>query len=89
MEVLNENPLVEIYDDFLSEKELDIFTMEVSKYPYETGQTVDDYGIDHDVDFKVQVDIDNVDNKIVDDFQTIIDITGLATDKKDYIAVFF
>ena len=88
VEVINENPRVELYEDFLSDKELDMFTREVSKYPYIVGTTADDSGISSDCDFKVQKDIYYKENKIVDEFLAIMDyVTGLGTDEEDYIEV--
>ena len=49
----------------------------------------DEYGDEIDVDFRVEVGIENTENKIVNDLhKTIEDVTGLATDKEDYLQVF-
>ena len=90
VEVLNEDPLVEIYEDFLSPKELDKFSGELSSYSFEPGLASNEDGTNDNVTFKVQKDIYNVDNKVVNDIQKIIDdLTGLLPDVEDYTQVTF
>ena len=90
VEVLNTDPLVAIYDDFLSQNEFDTFTSELSKYPFEIGSVSDEYGDDENVTFKVQKDIDNTENKVVDEIQKIMDeIAELFPDEDDYTQVNF
>ena len=89
LEILNKNPKVEVYEDFLSEQEIILLSKEVSKFPFETAQTLDDDGEHTEVDFRVEVMIYDSESRMVKDLQYLIkDITGLSPDTEDYLQVF-
>ena len=89
VEIINENPLVELYEDFLSLQELDILTREISRYSFQTAQTLDEYGDQNDVDFRVEVMIDDMDSKVVKDLHSKIEeVAVLSTNQEDdYVQV--
>ena len=89
VQVLNENPLVEVYEEFLSEQEVRWLSAELSQFSFEEGLASNDYGVNEKVTFKEQKDIYNSDNKVVDYIQKVFDDhTGLVPDPDDYIQVF-
>ena len=89
VEIINENPLVELYEDFLSLQELDILTRDISRYSFQTAQTLDKYGDQNDVDFRVEVMIDDMDSKVVKDLHSKIEeVAILSTNQEDdYVQV--
>ena len=90
VQVLNENPLIEVYEEFLSEQEIGKFSKELSQFSFEAGTTANNFGISENVTFKEQKDIYNTENKVVDHFQKVFDDhTGLYPDSEDYIQVLF
>ena len=83
LEIVNKNPIVEVYHDFLSDQEILLLSNEVSKFPFQTAQTSND-----DVDFRVEVMIDGIESQLVRDLHFLIDdVTGLSTDEEDYLQV--
>ena len=89
VELINENPLVELYEDFLSLQELDILTRDISRYSFQTAQTLDKYGDQNDVDFRVEVMIDDMDSIVVKDLHSKIEeVAILSTNQEDdYVQV--
>ena len=89
VEIINENPLVELYEDFLSLQELDILTRDISRYSFQTAQTLDKYGDQNDVDFRVEVMIDDMDSIVVKDLHSKIEeVAILSTNQEDdYVQV--
>ena len=66
-----------------------MLSKEVSKFPFETAQTLDDDGEHTEVDFRVEVMIYDSESRMVKDLQYLIkDITGLSPDTEDYLQVF-
>ena len=89
VEVLNENPLVEIYEDVLTQKEFNRFVAELANYTFQPGTVWHPEG-NVTVTFKMEKDVFNMDNKVVDDTQKIFDeLTGLFPDENDYTQVHF
>ena len=85
VEIINENPLVELYEDFLSLQELDILTRDISRYSFQTAQTLDKYGDQNDVDFRVEVWIDDMDSKVVKDLHSKIEeVAILSTNQEEH-----
>ena len=85
VEIINENPLVELYEDFLSLQELDILTRDISRYSFQTAQTLDKYGDRNDVDFRVEVMIDDMDSKVVKDLHSKIEeVAILSTNQEEH-----
>ena len=88
VEVLNKEPRLEIYEDFLSEKELQKYKDELSSFEWEIGTIQTDFGVNENVTFKKQKVINNDENKFIDWFQKLTDqLTGLFPEDEDYIEV--